>query len=118
MIVTLARVALIHPLGDMGDRNIQGLSTLIASDEWHIEAFLRRDASVGDVRVYRNINSNINRRDRTTKPDWRFFTAVPTSNIKGYVLEGNPPPQHESVKPHEQAESKEAVAELDQAKVG
>lgn len=77
----LARVALIHPLGDMGDRQIQGLSTVIANEEWHIEADYHR-GTIGDVTLYRNTCVHI----KGAKATWEWYAAIPVANIKVYRL--------------------------------
>ena len=87
MIVTLERVTLIHPLGDLGDRNIQGISTAIESNDWHIEAVMR-DGEARDVLLYRNIVSHI----KDAEPDWRYHCSIPTANIKAFKLLVPPPP--------------------------
>lgn len=86
-IVALARIALVNALPDFGDRNIQGLSTVIKNDEWHLETDFHH-GSIGDVTLYHNKNFHV----RGEAPRWEWYAAIPTANIKGYRLEGEVPP--------------------------
>ncbi len=87
MITTLERVSLIQPLGDMGDRNIQGISTAIKSDTWHLEADVS-DNSIRDVQLFRNHNEH----SKDLPADWRYHCTVPAANIKAYRLLTAPKP--------------------------
>lgn len=83
--VRLDRVTLVHPMGDMGDRAIQGISTFIESDEWRMEANFHH-GSVGDVSVFRNTSF-----PSPVEPTWKWYAGVPTANIKTYRLAENLP---------------------------
>lgn len=86
-IVALERIALVNALGDMGDRQQQGLSTVIRGNHWHIEANYHHGA-IGDANVYQNTNANT----RDAEPNWKWYAAIPTANIKAYQLVDAPPP--------------------------
>lgn len=81
MIVRLERVALVHPIPDMGDRTIQGVGTPIDGEEWRMEADYHR-GNIGDVSVYRNTNVNT----KGVDANWKWYTGIPTANIKAYRL--------------------------------
>jgi hypothetical protein len=85
-IVALERIALINALGDMGDRQQQGLSTVIRGNEWHIEANYHNGA-LGDAIVYQNKNANV----KGAEPNWKWYAAIPAANIKAYQLAGDAP---------------------------
>lgn len=80
--VALERVSLIHPLGDQGDRQVQGISTPISNEEWFIEADLHH-GSIGDVTLYRNMTY-----PQKIPPTWKWYAAIPTANIKSYRVAG------------------------------
>ncbi len=87
--VALDRVQLVHPLGDMGDRNIQGISTAIAGDSWYLEADYHH-GSIGDVNLYINTSAHV----KDSTPTWKWYAAIPTANIKAYrIANGDPTPQ-------------------------
>jgi hypothetical protein len=78
----LDRVSLVHPMGDMGDRQIQGISTFIAGSEWQMETDFHR-GTIGDVSVYRNMSF-----PNAGDPNWQWYAGIPTANIKTYRLAG------------------------------
>lgn len=64
------------------DRYSTEISTCaIASDEWHLEANYHF-GSIGDVSLYRNTNV----RAPGSPPNWQWYGAIPTANIKSYSL--------------------------------
>lgn len=85
-IIALERVALINPVPDMGDRNIQGISTPISNAEWLLEADFS-NGSIGDVTLYRNTSVNT----KGAEPTWEWFAGIPAANIKAYKLAGELP---------------------------
>jgi hypothetical protein len=90
-IQALDRVALVHPLPDMGNRDIQGITTLIANREWQMVADYQR-GTLGDVTIFRNTNVFAKNDDGSDKePNWQWYAAVPTANIKSYRLGGDLP---------------------------
>jgi hypothetical protein len=93
--MTLERVLLSNPMGDMGDRNIIGGTTFIQSDQWHIEADIHM-GTIRDAHVYRNTNVNT----RSAEPNWQWYAAIPAGNIKAYrIANYNQPPQSLSAEP-------------------
>ncbi len=93
-VTRLERVTLIHPIGDMGDRLVQGLSTLISSNEWHVEADFHQ-GNIKDVVAFHNRYHT-----RTEEPPrWELFCSIPAANIKAYKVEGSAQPQAAHQKP-------------------
>lgn len=85
-IVALERVLFVNPLGDMGDRNIQGQTTIISNEAWLLEADFHH-GKIGDVVAYQNKNQH----DKGAEPRWEWYAAIPTANIKQYRLAGTLP---------------------------
>jgi hypothetical protein len=95
--VKLERVSLVNPMGDMGDRTIQGISTFIVGDEWQLEADFHR-GTIGDVSVYRNTAY-----PKGSEPTWQWYAGIPTANIKTYRLSEPPKYDHGESKAEAQA---------------
>jgi hypothetical protein len=70
----------------MGDRTVQGITTLIANEEWQLDTDYHR-GSIGDVIVFRNTNVHA----KGVEPNWEWYAAIPTANIKAYRLAGELP---------------------------
>ena len=77
MRVRLSTVLLINPV--QFDRHDMPLSTLIASDEWRIEADYG-NGRLSDVQIFRNANY----RDEDATPEWSLYGAVPVAGVRGY----------------------------------
>ncbi len=113
--IALERVSLLNPLGDQGDRQIQGISTPIANDEWYLEADFHH-GSIGDVTLFRNTVY-----PRKEKPIWKWYAAIPTANIKSYRIAGKLPGPGTIDEPETETEAPEtdvAAAGVDAARAG
>jgi hypothetical protein len=86
-IVALTRVNFANPPGDLGNRLTMAMSTCISNDEWHIEADYTNGA-IGDVSLYRNTKATTPKEP----PNWVWYGAIPTANIKGYTIKTPPAP--------------------------
>ncbi len=108
-IVSLARVNLSHPPGDLGDRLALAYTTFISGDEWHMEANFHY-GTIGDVALYRNTNAHA----KGSQPNWVWYGAIPTANIKGYILSNPPPASAVAVtnEPQTETQTKETVASV------
>lgn len=116
--VRLSVVALDTAINDPNDRTILAMSTLIATDEWLLEAPWNGH-HVGDVQVYRNKNVVNGKRlvdevevDGTIisspKPDaWYWWQAVPSGRIKSYRLADSAHLVPQTLTPLSDAERKE-----------
>jgi hypothetical protein len=71
--------ALDAPMSDVEHREVLPMSTLISSEEWHVEAPWD-GVNIGDVQVYRNRNW----RNKDAKPDWHWWGGVPRGRIVSY----------------------------------
>lgn len=60
-------------------------TTAIASDIVHLEADIHQ-GRIGDVHIYLHVKATL---DQPAK--WVWYTAVPTANIKAYMLAGDLP---------------------------
>lgn len=78
----LRKASLVNPVSF--DRNSQGNSTVIANDEFYVEANITAGC-ISDVNIYINRNHAAK-----TAPNWQWYGAVPAGNIKSYELMAPP----------------------------
>lgn len=98
----LSHVYLENPIGH--DREHLSMSTIIASQEFHVEADYH-NGRIGDVNIYINTNAH-----KPGEPaNWQWYGGIPTANIKSYKLAGDLPPAVAAPKPNAERQTQAAT---------
>jgi hypothetical protein len=84
----LSLVCLESPVNDPSDRSILPMSTLIASEQWLLEASWD-GVAIGDVQIFRNANVGPTGQPivEGMGPEWEWWGAVPRGRVKSYRFE-------------------------------
>jgi hypothetical protein len=111
--ILLSRVLLAEPISDPLDRSTMPMSTVIASEQWLIQATWD-GSNIGDVHIFKNENtlpSGVRQEDSEGVPMpylWTWWTGIPCGKIKQYFLldRSTVRPDHEKLPFDAQREAK------------